>query len=393
MNDIKVCPLEKIELPKAMDGHDGSNRNLVSKAQISVSNDLEAIKSWLSNSTDNESTYSSYRKEAERLLLWAVITMKKPLSSLNHGDFLEYEKFLLDPQPESTWIMPDDWKYARNHKLWRPFAMPLSKSSQKQAMSILNTMMSWLVRSGYLIGNPLALSKSKRKHVQHEVTRFLDDDLWAHVKKTIMCMPQESDRDRKKFYRARWLFTLLFLGGLRVSEVVNNTMGCFKCRRASDDSDEWWLEIVGKGGKIRKVPVSDELLSEMMRYRAENGLSTMPYQGDDTPLLLAVRDDAGYEKKSVTRNTIHVIVKSVFNMAACNIELMGHDLHGKAISLRQASAHWIRHTAASNMAKSMDLIFVRDNLGHANVTTTNRYLHAHDEDRYKKTTSAHKMKW
>jgi len=42
----------------------------------------------------------------------------------------------------------------RDSVLWRPFAGPLGPPSQRQALSILNAMFSWLVEAGYLAGNP-----------------------------------------------------------------------------------------------------------------------------------------------------------------------------------------------------------------------------------------------
>ncbi|SIT39319.1 hypothetical protein BN2476_210140 [Paraburkholderia piptadeniae] len=40
-------------------------------------------------------------------------------------------------------------------------------------------------------------------------------------------MPQDTPRTRAHSQQVRWLFTLLYLGGLRIAEVGGNTMGQF----------------------------------------------------------------------------------------------------------------------------------------------------------------------
>ena len=59
------------------------------------------MRAWLSNYADTKTTFDNYRKEAERLLLWAVVQLGKPLSSLTHEDLLVFRSFLADPQPQS----------------------------------------------------------------------------------------------------------------------------------------------------------------------------------------------------------------------------------------------------------------------------------------------------
>ncbi|MDI7048073.1 integrase, partial [Escherichia coli] len=78
---------------------------------------------------------------------------------------------------------------------------------------------------------------------------YLDRELWNEVKLHIDSLPKDTPRERERYLRARWLFTLFYLGGLRISEVGGNTMGCFFCRRDADGHERWWLEVLGKGDK------------------------------------------------------------------------------------------------------------------------------------------------
>jgi site-specific recombinase XerD len=376
-------------LPDHLDGRIGSNRSTLGHAQIAAQTDIDALKAWLARFIDTRTTFDSYRKESERLLLWATLELGKPLSSLTHEDLLVYQRFLADPQPAERWVMKAGRKWSRFDPDWRPFAGPLAPTSQRQAIIILNTMFSWLVNAGYLAGNPLSLSRQRQRKAKPRITRFLDDELWLEVKTTIETMPRDTDREREHFYRVRWLFSLLYICGLRISEVIENTMGAFFCRRDSEGEDRWWLEITGKGDKTRLVPATSELIVELTRYRRENGLSPFPLPGEPTPLLLPI----GGKQRSLTRSAVHLIIKEVFSRTATRIRERGSDFERFANLIEDASAHWMRHTAGSNMADAMDLRHVRDNLGHSSISTTNTYLHTEDDHRHKETEAKHNLGW
>ncbi|BFG80244.1 hypothetical protein PTKU46_82780 [Paraburkholderia terrae] len=57
-----------------------------------------------------KTTFENYRKDAERLLLWAIVQLGKPLSSLTHEDLLLSREFLNDPQPHARWVADDGRK-------------------------------------------------------------------------------------------------------------------------------------------------------------------------------------------------------------------------------------------------------------------------------------------
>jgi len=372
-----------------LDGSVGTNRAIGNRPQIAAQTDIDAIKVWLARYLDTKTTFDSYRKEAERLLIWSVSELGKPLSSLTHEDLLVFQRFLADPQPEHIWIMQSR-KVSRDDDRWRPFAGPLSPTSQRQAFVILNGMFSWLVNAGYLAGNPLSLSRNRQRKAKPRVTRFLDEDLWAEVKITIESMSKESNRDREHYHRSRWLMSLLYITGVRISEVAENTMGGFFGRQDRENETRYWLEITGKGNKTRIVPATNDLMNELYRYRREMGLSIMPIEGESTPLLLPI----GGRQKSMTRSAIHQVLKNIFINTAARLKARGQDSVSKITRLEAASAHWMRHTAGSNMTSgNMDIRHVRDNLGHESITTTNNYLHSEDDKRHKDTELNHKLSW
>ena len=97
-------PLEFLNTPRSLSGESGTNRApAFITQQISATNDLQAVQSWLAEFDDSPQTQRSYRKEAERLLLWTLIEKQKPLSSLTRDDLRDYQHFLSDPQPQSRW--------------------------------------------------------------------------------------------------------------------------------------------------------------------------------------------------------------------------------------------------------------------------------------------------
>lgn len=373
-----------------LDGSNGTNRATGNRPQIAANTDVDAIRAWLARFLQTKTTFDNYRKEAERLVLWSRMVLQKPISSLTHEDMLNYQIFIAAPEPASQWIMPRGRKVARNHPDWRPFAGPLAASSQRQAIIILNTMFSWLVNAGYLAGNPLSLSRQRNRKAKPRITRYLEDELWLEVKLTIDLMPKETDRQREHYFRMRWLFSLLYLCGLRISEVVSNTMGGFFARRDKSGEERWWLEITGKGDKTRVVPATNELMVELARYRREKGLAAFPTSSEVTPLLVAI----GSKQRSMTRGALHLVVKSVFTNTAARLRHQGNESTAVADKIEQASAHWLRHTAGSRMANSaIDLRHVRDNLGHESISTTNNYLHSSDDTRHVETEDKHKINW
>ncbi|TAL76501.1 MAG: integrase [Burkholderiaceae bacterium] len=387
---VPPSSFEAMRVSPGLDGRAGTNRAMGNRPQIAATTDVDAITAWLARFIDSPNTLSNYRKEAERLLLWSTVAMQKPVSSLTHEDLLVYQQFLSDPQPAAQWVLRSGRKVARTHADWRPFAGPLAPTSRRQAILILNSMFAWLVTAGYLAGNPLSLSRQRARKPKPRVTRYLDDEAWTEVKLAIDALPRESEREREHYFRLRWLFSLLYLCGLRISEVTQNRMGGFFCRRDKDGEERWWLEVTGKGEKTRIIPATHELMVELARYRREKSLAPLPNLDETTPLLLPI----GRQTRALTRAAVHAIVKQVFKSAADRIRARGADLESKVQRVEQASAHWLRHTAGSHMANNqVDLRHVRDNLGHESISTTNTYLHSSDDARHRETEEHHKIGW
>lgn len=105
-------PLERFQSPSERDGFEGTNRGQAERCEVPAANDYEAVRAWLRLRLRIEGTHTwrAYRKEAERLLLWAVMERRKPLSWLDGDDCVAYRDFLASPGPE--------WTGPRNVQRW-----------------------------------------------------------------------------------------------------------------------------------------------------------------------------------------------------------------------------------------------------------------------------------
>lgn len=364
-----LVPLERLLLPADSDGRQGSNRagSDVTK-QIEADNDLDAIKVWLAEFRDSPHTLRNYRKEVERLLLWSVLDLGKPLSSLRREDIARYQAFLEDPQPRERWCGP---RVLRHSAAWRPFEGPLSTSSRRQVLVILNSLFAYLVEAGYLAGNPISLVRRRERVAQNPKTetieRFLEQDLWQYLTEFVDRLPRETAGQKVRQERVRYLLSFLYLLGPRVSEVATHTMGSF-----AESRGKWWWRVVGKGEKEARIPVNQEMLATLERYRVFLGLSPLPDPDEETPLVLSLDG-----KHGVTANMIYRIIKDVMTRAAD--QLQATQTH-QADKLRQASTHWLRHTAITHQADAgIELRYLNKSARHSKLETTAIYLHAEDD--------------
>lgn len=368
-------PLERFPLSGELNGRWGRNRGN-GGSQISAETDLEAIQTWLAEFKDSPHTWRNYRKEVERLLLWSLLERGKPFSSLTREDLAAFEVFLTNPSPWEHWCGP---RAPRKSAQWRPFQGPLSGNSCRQALIIINALFTYLVDAGYLAGNPLALRRRRSTSTikPETVERFLDSALWQHVLSFVETLPVETSRQQVVYERVRYLLTLLYLLGPRVSEVASHTMGSFIEVRG-----KWWWRVTGKGGKNARIPVNQEMLAALVRYRTFYGLPALPLPQEETPLILNLRGNRG-----IGANMVYRIVKAVMQEAAK--ELMTIQPH-QASKLHKASTHWLRHTAITHQADAgIELRYLNKSARHAKLETTAIYLHA-DEENWHEAMEKHK---
>lgn len=434
-----IVPLEEFLLPAELDGSNGTNRG--ERSLLAAADDLKAVKAWLSLAKPGSHTYRSYRKEAERFLLWCIMEKRKPLSSVTIEDCRDYRDFLwylgstvevpllsparlpagdheADPRasatykkppmmtvfeteywhtrftlPQQRWIGPHS--APRWSELWRPFEGRLSPSSQSLALVVVKAMMQWLTDQHYLHGNPMKAVKPLTAMAEDlDPSRALSKAEWAAVKTYLATLKRENDTepdDRKvndTYVRLRFILALAYSTGMRLSELTSlrkKHVGSFV--RLEDGVTCWMANVVGKGQKKRTVQLNRAIMDELNAYFVRRGHRSFLGAPGETPIVAALptyknkTPEPGTADDPLTDQRLYKVLKRFFAQAADHIRESNREMAEK---VQRASTHWLRHTYATHALEAgMSLEVVRDLLGHASIDTTSIYVNA-ERDRSSK---------
>jgi hypothetical protein len=85
---------------------------------------------------ESAATQRAYRKEAERLILWAIVERGRAPSSLTTEDAIAYRAFLRRPPPRERWVGSPR---PRDSVEWRPFTGGLSARSASYGLVLYFT--------------------------------------------------------------------------------------------------------------------------------------------------------------------------------------------------------------------------------------------------------------
>lgn len=373
----------------SLDGADGTNRNRAAGAvcQIQADNDLEAIEAWLkAKRRRSPNTLRSYRREAYRLLAWAIAFKQKPLSSLTVEDIADYHAWLFAPAPHPDWIHRG-WEIIRGKPVKDADGQALKdqednpildyrfeESSVRLFMATLAGMFDWLVKAGYLAGNPILLydgnasARERAEEHANEGDHAISKDIWDWVTATVdTYQPTDISSDEaRQFERIRFTLLFLYWTGLRRSEAAEATMD-----RITRHHGTWVIRVKGKGRKkLEPVILLPPALDALMRYRAARGLPALPSAAEtNVPLIEAHRG-----RKSVTGNYLNTLLKRLFSRLADDAA----ELDARAAAkLRKATAHWLRHTLTTHNAEAgVPMQDTADQLRHRSMDTTRKvYTH------------------
>ena len=148
------------------------------------------------------------------------------------------------------------------------------------------------------------------------------------------------------------ILTILYTTGIRVSELTG-----IKVKDLSLGNPPT-LIVRGKGQKSRYVPLTTPAVAALQEHIDCCGLDK-PQHLDDWLFV-------NHMKKQFTRQGINYVVKKYFKMAKAE---------NPNIIASRFSPHIMRHTVAMGLVDSgVDLIYIRDLLGHVSVTTTEIYI-------------------
>ncbi|MDK2896050.1 MAG: hypothetical protein PWP04_170 [Candidatus Atribacteria bacterium] len=169
---------------------------------------------------------------------------------------------------------------------------------------------------------------------------------------------EQPDTSTKKGRRDLAMLVTLYDTGARVQELIDLKVRAVRLTKPTT------ITLTGKGNKKRVVPLMDKTHHLLQAYMAENHLLENSRQ--QSPLFYNSR------YQPFTRPGITYILNKYFTRAK--------QLHPQVVFPEAIHPHMIRHTKALHLLESgVNLIYIRDLLGHVSVTTTEIYLRADTE--------------
>lgn len=225
-----------------------------------------------------------------------------------------------------------------NHLLLRRYLAHLGKSTKKSSqgrkLAAIRSFFKYLLRRGIVDKNPAELISTPKK--EKRLPFHLDID-------QATALMEAPAQEAKYVLRDRAILEMLYSSGLRVSELTGMDI---------EDLDlaNGMLRVMGKGGKQRIVPLGSKASAAVEEYLASRG--QMAVSG---ALFLNSRGNR-INRRSVAR----IVDAYVLKIAA----------------FKRISPHTLRHTFATHMLEGgADLRAIQELLGHASLSTTQKYTH------------------
>ena len=213
---------------------------------------------------------------------------------------------------------------------------PLSPRSMSQALSAIRTFHKFLDRRLDTPNAAIALVRGPR--VAPTAPRPVSED---QARGLIEEPALDPGRDDWEVSRDQAVLTLLYGCGLRISEALS--------LKRSDAPLPQTLRILGKGGKTRLVPVLPAVRAAVDAYLADLPFAASP----DQPLFRAKRGGA---------------------LSPRHVQATVQALRGRLGLPDSATPHALRHSFATHLlGAGADLRSIQELLGHASLSTTQRY--------------------
>jgi len=209
-----------------------------------------------------------------------------------------------------------------------------AKSTLGRKLAAIRSFFKYLMREGKVRKNPAELVSTPKK--EKRVPYHLDIDEVT----SLVTAPSGID---VLALRDRAILETLYSCGLRVSELTGLAVG-------GVDLCEGLVRVFGKGGKERIVPLGSKASSAISDYLAAR--KDPPY---DAPLLVNARGG-----RLTSRSVGRIVDKYILHIAA----------------MKKISPHTLRHTFATHLLEGgADLRSIQELLGHASLSTTQKYTH------------------
>ncbi len=225
-----------------------------------------------------------------------------------------------------------------DHILIRRYLALLHKSHKKSSigrkLAAIRAFYKYLLRMGRLAKNPaeLVATPKKEKRIPSHLTI---DEVTALV---------EAPKGAELLaLRDRVILETLYSCGIRVSELTSLSV-------ADLDLDDGLVRVLGKGNKERIVPIGSYARTSIASYLAMRG-DPPP----DAALLLNARGG-----RLTSRSVARIVGRYILRLA----------------TVKMVSPHPLRHTFATHLLEGgADLRAIQELLGHASLSTTQKYTH------------------
>ena len=216
------------------------------------------------------------------------------------------------------------------------------KSSIARKISTLRSFFKYLVREQMIPSNP-AKSVSTPKVEKTLPTTLTVDEAFRLMESPKHLPDKSSAGSKEKDLRDRAILELLYSSGLRVSELVGLNSNQL-------DLDLGIVRVMGKGRKERIVPVGVKAIEALKAYMEGRGI----VEGEDP---LVINSWGG----RLTARSIGRLIKKYSRHSGI---------------FRKVSPHSLRHTFATHLLDAgADIREIQEMLGHASLSTTQRYIH------------------
>ena len=187
----------------------------------------------------------------------------------------------------------------------------------------------------------------------------------------------KTDRKTIKGYRDYMIIFIMYETGVRVSELSNIQLKDFHKAKPH------YLKVFGKGNKERLIPLAKEVIDELDGYLSFSNLKNKPL---DHLLFFNNRNEP------FTRAGIANIIGKYVDAARKENPLLIPE---------KVSPHTLRHSKAMNLLQcGVNLVYIRDFLGHTSIQTTEIYARANSrikqeaiESAYQNIYPAEKPEW
>ncbi len=230
-----------------------------------------------------------------------------------------------------------------------------AKSSIGRKLASIRSFFRFLYREARVSVNPARLVSTPKQG------QYLPPSLSVEQVDDLLAVPEASS-DRG--LRDRAIYELLYASGLRVSELVQLNVQDLSL-------SERLVKVRGKGKKERLVPFGDQARAALTAYLAVRGklLRRQRTSAEPAALFLNLRGSR-LTARSVERNLQQYV-------QSANLPLEAHP-------------HLLRHSFATHLLSAgADLRSIQELLGHANLSTTQKYTHVSVEELMKVYKKAH----